>query len=189
MMNLDDWIGSTNKIMDAVVSAGLFYILIVILVRLVGKRSTAQLNNFDWIINVTVGSLAASGILLDSVPALRAAAAIATMMMLQFLLTWGVLRSGWAASVIKAKPTMLTHDGKYLKKAMKKTRVSEEEIRAVLREHGQTSVENVSWIVLETDGQMTVIPRQDAPLHEVDSLSDVEFIEEPNEGDDDEGRP
>lgn len=62
-----DWVNSWNDIGDAVLSAILFYILIVLAVRLFGKRSTAQLNNFDWIINITVGSLVASGILLGFV--------------------------------------------------------------------------------------------------------------------------
>ncbi len=100
MRETADWIKSWNDIGDAVLSALLFYVVIVVMVRIVGIRSTAQLNNFDWIINVTVGSIAASGILLDSVPALRAVAAIISLAALQFTLTWltPFLRMGQQAS-------------------------------------------------------------------------------------------
>lgn len=173
MQETADWIKNWNDIGDAVLSAVLFYFLIVFFVRLFGKRSTAQLNNFDWIINITVGSLAASGILLDNVPAFRAAAAILTIMMLQFVLTWLVLRVGWIARLVKAQPTMLTHKGKLLKEPMRRTRVSEEEICSVLRAHGM-AVNDANWVVLETDGKMTVIPNQDIELADAGTMADVE---------------
>ena len=58
-------------------NALLFYILIIVMVRIVGKRTTSEFNNFDWIINVAVGSLAASGVLLRNVATLDAITAIA----------------------------------------------------------------------------------------------------------------
>ncbi|WP_421990483.1 DUF421 domain-containing protein [Qipengyuania sp.] len=167
-----DWFGNWNDMVDTVLSAVLFYILIVMLVRLIGKRSTSQLNNFDWIINITVGSLAASGILLDSVPALRAVAAIGTIMILQFVLTWLVLRFDWVARLVKTKPTMLVHKGEFVEQAMRRTRISEEEICSALREHGHTT-NNVNWVVLETDGRLTVIPKQDVALRDADTMVHV----------------
>ena len=151
----------------------LFYVLIVILVRAFGKRSTAQLNNFDWIINITVGSLAASGILLDSVPALRATVAIVVIMILQFILTWLALRSKIVARLVKASPTLLTHKGQYIRSALRETRVSEEEICSALREHG-LATNDANWVVLESDGRLTVIPRQDIKLEEADTMGNVE---------------
>ncbi|MBX7493316.1 DUF421 domain-containing protein [Qipengyuania sp. 1NDW9] len=169
-----DWFGNWNDIADTAVSAVLFYIFIVFLVRLTGKRSTSQLNNFDWIINITVGSLAASGILLDSVPALRALVAISVIMALQYLLTRAVLKFDWLAQLIKASPTMLTHKGEYLDEAMRETRISEEEICSALREHGLTDPADANWVVLETDGRMTVIPRKELALQDAETMGNVD---------------
>ena len=173
MVETSDWIKSWNDIGDAALSAVLFYALIVVAVRLFGKRSTAQLNNFDWIINITVGSLAASGILLDSVPALRATVAIVVIMALQFLMTWLVLRYEFVANLVKASPTLLTHKGVFLKSAMRSTRVSEEEILSVLREHGMVT-NDANWVVLETDGRMTVIPKNEIELEDAQTMVNVE---------------
>ncbi|WP_336985583.1 DUF421 domain-containing protein [Altererythrobacter aquiaggeris] len=159
---------------DAAMSALLFYVLIVLVVRMVGKRSTAQLNNFDWIINITVGSIAASAILLDSVPAIRAAAAIISLAFLQFALTWLVLRYDWAQNLVKAAPTMLAHKGELLDESMRKTRISEAEICSVLRQHGMTNIEEANWVILETDGQLTVIPRKDIALKDAGTMGNVE---------------
>lgn len=174
MSETADWIKNWNDIGDTILSAILFYILIVAAVRIFGKRSTAQLNNFDWIINITVGSLAASGILLDSVPAIRAALAILTIMVLQFCMTWLALRYEWVSRVIKASPTLLTHRGKYLEATMRKTRVSHAEICAILREHGIPEVDGANWVILETDGQLTVIPKSPIELEDASSMCNVE---------------
>ncbi len=168
-----DWIKNWGEILDAAVSAVLFYFLIVAMVRIFGKRSTAQLNNFDWIINITVGSLAASGILLTSVPALRAAVAILTIMVLQFMLTWLTIRSRRVARLVKVSPTLLFHKGEYLHDAMRRSRISEEEVCSALREHG-VARKDANWVILETDGQMTVIPKQDVTLAEADTMGNVE---------------
>lgn len=177
MQDTIDWFGSWNDLWDTVFSALLFYIVIVVLVRLTGKRSTSQLNNFDWIINITVGSLAASGILLDSVPAVRAMAAIVTIMCLQYLMTWAVLHWDWAASMAKAKPTMLTHKGAFLEKGMRKTRVSQEEICSALREHGKFE-NRANWVVIETDGRLTVLPEDDIELQDAATMQNVEVLDD-----------
>ena len=150
-------------------NAFLFYVLIVVMVRLVGKRTTSELNNFDWIINVTIGSLAASGILLKNVATADAIMAIAVLAACQFVTTMVVQRSRKAADIVKAEPTLLTHKGE----AMERTRISEEEIRAALRQKGITENAGANWVVLETNGQLSVIPRQDARWDEAEALSDV----------------
>ena len=173
MQETADWIKHWNDIADAAVSAVLFFVLIVLVVRVFGKRTTAQFNNFDWIINITIGSLAASGILLDSVPALRAVAAILVMVMLQFMLTWLTVRSDVVSRIVKASPTLLFHKGEYVRKAMKRSRISEEEICSTLREHGMVN-SDVNWVILESDGTMTVIPKQDVELSDAATMANVE---------------
>ena len=178
MFDTVDWIKSWNDIGDTFVSAILFYVLIVALVRVMGKRSTSQLNNFDWIINITVGSLAASGILLDNVTAIRAAVAILVIMGLQFALTWGVLRWKWLAYVVKARPTMLAQEGVFLRQGMRKCRVSEHEIEAALREHGLVDLHEAQWVILETDGRITVIKRGSKGVGSANEFRYVERVDD-----------
>ena len=103
-----DLLSEPAHVLSIAISAAFFFVFIVVLVRVIGKRSTSQLNNFDWIINITVGSLAASGILLRDVHLLDAALAIAVLAGLQMLTTWSVLRSDLASKIVKAQPVLLT---------------------------------------------------------------------------------
>ena len=159
--------------MEISANAFLFYILIIVMVRVVGKRTTSEFNNFDWIINVAVGSLAASGILLRNVASVDAIAAVVVLAACQYITTKLVLRSDDVADVVKAEPTLLTHKGEYLRDAMARTRISEEEIKTALRAAGITANTDANWVVLETNGTMSVIPRQDVQWGDADALSDV----------------
>ena len=174
MDDTTDWFTGWDSFGDVLLSAFLFYFLIVILVRLIGKRTTAQLNNFDWIINITVGSLAASGILLDKVPALNAAGAIIVIALLQFVLTWLAVRSDFVTKLIKASPTMLTHKGNVLRESMLGSRISQAELYSVLRAHGITDVKDANWVILESDGSMTVLPRSDVELPDAAAMGNVD---------------
>ena len=154
-------------------NALLFYILIIVMVRIVGKRTTSQLNNFDWIINVAVGSLAASGILLQNVASIDAVVAIIVLATCQYATTYFVQRSQNIAAAVKAEPTLLTHKGEYLRDAMKRTRISEEEIMTALRSSGLTENAGANWVVLEPNGELSVIPRQDVRWEDAEALADV----------------
>lgn len=164
---------SWDRLISTAVSAGLFFVIVVVIIRLAGKRTTANMNNFDWIVAVAIGSLASSGILLKNVPIADATIAIVVLVALQWLTTWMTIRSPWFSSLIKPAPRMLTHKGQYLRNAMIKERVTQAEIDATLREAGYVSPEDANWVIIETNGILTVIPRQDASLDESDLLSGV----------------
>lgn len=170
-MNL--W-SSWQRLIEICASAVLFYVFIIAIVRILGKRATSELNNFDWIVNVAVGSLAASGILLDRVATLDAMAAIAVVAACQYFTTQWVQKTKLGSRVIKARPTLLTHKGEYLTEAMKKARVSKEEVRAALRQAGHTENEAANWVILETNGTMSVIPGQDVKLDKAEALKGVQ---------------
>lgn len=173
MDDLAGWFSNFEKMQNIAIGALFFYFLIVVLVRILGKRTTSQMNNFDWIINIAVGSLAASGILLSNVAILDATAAILVLATLQWGTTWLVVRSKLVTKLVKAEPTLLTHKGEYLEDAMRRTRVTEEEICSALRNQGITDPAGANWVVLETDGTLSVIPKQDVSLREAETMGNV----------------
>lgn len=161
---------------EVALSALLAYVAIVVVTRVSGARTTAQLNAFDWIVNVMVGSLAASAILLEDVSLLSALVAITVIVALQFALS--ALSQTFAPfeKAVKDEPTLLTHNGQLLEAAMRETRVSKDEIYTALRAEGMTDLADANWVILETNGTLSVIPRdanlnadQEAALEDVDA--------------------
>lgn len=143
------------------ITAPVMYLFIIASVRLSGKRSTSQMNNFDWVVTVAMGSIAASSIVLDGVTLLEAALATGVLLTLQYLVTRLVITSPLAASVIKPVPHLVVHEGVCLEDAMRDERVATEEVEAAVRSAGLTDIDEAQWVILETDASFSVIPKGD----------------------------
>lgn len=129
----------------------------VFLLRISGSRTLSKMNSFDLVVTIAFGSTLAT-ILTDSrVSLAEGLLAIALLVSLQFVLTWLSVRSRGISRIVKTQPTLLLRDGEYQRHAMQRVRVTEEEIRSAVRQHGLGSVEQVAAVILETDGSMSVI--------------------------------
>ena len=175
----ETFFNSAKHVLSSGVSAAVLFVVIVILIRMLGKRATGQMSNFDWIMSVTVGSLAASGILLKEVSLADVILAIAVIGVLQWSTAWLASRSEWFEKLVRAKPRLLVHKGRLLEEDMRRERISRHEIFAYLRGQGLVGPDRANWVILETDGTMTVIPRQDVPLDDAGVLDDVVWSSQP----------
>lgn len=150
----DGW----SNIISTSILAPLVYLSIILFIRLSGKRSTSQMNNFDWIVTVAMGSLVGSALVLEDVTLAESLFAIGLLMLLQYLFTFGATHFRWVEKLIKSEPRLL-YDNGYRKEAMQKERITESEILAAMREDGIARIEDVRFVVLETDASFSVIGR------------------------------
>ena len=164
MTYFDDWAGVARVVVTAVAA----YVALIVLLRVSGKRTLAQLNLFDWIVTVALGSTLAGVVLTPDVPLVEGVAALATLVGLQFAVAYIQSRTSRVEALVKAAPRLLAHDGELLFDAMQAERVTEREVAQAVREHGAASVEDVYAVVLETNGRMTVVrekPRAAVDVH------------------------
>ena len=171
--DISTWFNDWDRIQSILVSGLAVYIGIIILVRISGKRTTSQMNNFDWIITVALGGLVSSGILLKDVSVADAMIAAGWLIFLQWIMTTVILRSELICRLVKAKPTLLVDNGEMISENMKKERISEAEILAALRENGLHELSQAKWVVLETDASFSVIAANDSRPSEPQILSNV----------------
>ncbi len=150
----DSWIG----MLRIVVVGTSAYAILIFMLRISGKRTLSKMNAFDLVITVALGSTLATVLLNASVPLFDGIIALALLICLQFAMTWLSVRSTRFQNLIKADPTLLVHESRYLDAAMRQQRVTREEIGAALRASGRTDIAEILSVVLETDGSMTVIP-------------------------------
>lgn len=170
------FIDDQDTLLRILVSAPILYLAIIGFVRLVGKRATSQMNNFDWIVTVALGSLTASGILLKDVSILETLFAIGLLLGLQYCLTALAVRSKVVDNAIKAEPRLLVDNGAFLSRAMRKERVTEQEILSALREHGVKSMDEVRWVILESDASFSVIPKFEEGGSNLSALKNVNGV-------------
>ncbi|MFN4128617.1 MAG: DUF421 domain-containing protein [Paracoccaceae bacterium] len=153
-MFFDDWLG----LLRVIVVGTAAYVALIVMLRGSGKRTLSKMNAFDLIVTVALGSTLATVLLNADVPLLEGVLALALLVCLQYAITWLSVRSIWFRNLIKAEPTLLVHDGRMLTDAMRKQRVTAEEIDAALRQSGVPDLASVRSVVLETDGSLTVVP-------------------------------
>lgn len=151
----DSWQGLLRVLIVGIAA----YAALIVMLRGSGKRTLSKMNAFDLIVTVALGSTLATVLLSNSMPLLEGVLALALLVYLQYTITWLSVRSERFQNLIKAEPTLLVHEGRYLDTALRQQRVTREEIGAALRQSGKTDIAAVTSVVLETDGSMTVIPR------------------------------
>lgn len=142
------------------VVGALAYVSLVILLRLTGKRTLSKMNAFDLVVTVALGSTLATILLSKDAALAEGVLAFALLILLQFAVTWTSVRSKTFRKLIKAEPCLLFHEGAFLEGAMRRERVSQNEVLAAMRQAGHDVPAAVRSVVLETDGSMSVVAAQ-----------------------------
>ena len=148
---------TVNDVIRVLGSAVIIYVLIIVYIRLLGKRSTSELNNFDWIVTVSVGSIVASTIVLKDLSVTEGGLSIFILMMLQFLITKFMYNSVSFREFVKSNPQLLLFEGEFIEENMKKERILKREVYAAIRQNGLKSVKQIYAVVLETNSKISII--------------------------------
>lgn len=167
-MFFNSWI----DLLHVVFVGTMVYVALIVSLRITGKRTLSKWNAFDFVVTISLGSILASAFLSKTVALTEGVFAVAVIVGLQFLITWLSVRFAAVRDLVKAKPTLLLDHGKMLPSALRSQRVTESEVRAAVRAAGIAALEEVSAVVLETDGSFSVICKSHAVARS--ALQDVE---------------
>jgi uncharacterized membrane protein YcaP (DUF421 family) len=156
------WFDTTAGVLRTLAVGAAAYVWLVLVLRVSGKRTLAKLNAFDLVVTVALGSTLATILLSADVAWAEGAAAVALLAFLQFAVAWVTSRWPAARAVTTASPTVLLRDGVPRADALQAQRVTEAELRQACRSSGAGDLGLVAWVVLETDGSLSVITSQQA---------------------------
>ena len=152
-MLFDTWFG----LVRIVVVGTTAYAALVLILRVFGKRTLAKLNAFDLVVTVALGSTLATVLLSKSVALADGLLGFALLVGLQYAVAWLSVRSPRFGAVVKSEPSLLLHRGRFLEGAMRRQRVTQEEVVSALRSSGLARPEDAAAVVLETDGSLSVV--------------------------------
>lgn len=153
-----------------IVAAVLAYGWLVLVLRVAGKRSLAKLNAFDLVVTVALGSTLATVLLSKDVPLLEGMLAFAALAALQWVVSRLSISSRWFKRLVRSDPRLLFEQGRYREAAMTDERVTRSEIDAAIRGAGFGRPDAVGAVVLETDGSLSVIAREEGGLTILESV-------------------
>ena len=154
--------GSAYGLLRILVVGPLAYFLLIVILRVSGKRTLAKMSAFDFVVTVALGSTLATVLLSKDVPLSEGVLGFAVLALLQFIIAWVAQRFEPVEAAVKANPRVLLRDGVIDADAMLAERVTKSEIAAAVRQAGYGDFSMIAAVVLETDGSFSVVPRDKA---------------------------
>lgn len=153
----DTW----DSVLRVIITVLVMYPILILLLRLSGKRSLSKLNMFDFVITVALGSIFAAVLIYESITVADAVASTVLLLLAQALISRLSIEWSFVEDVIKPDPTMIFFEGEFLEDAMKSVRVTKAEIYAEVRQAGIPCMNEVYAVVLETNGVISVLAPND----------------------------
>jgi uncharacterized membrane protein YcaP (DUF421 family) len=146
--------------MDIVLRAAFVFFVILFMTRVIGRRELSSLQPFDLILLIVLGDLIQQGVTQSDYSVTGATMAVATFGLLTLLVSWLSFRFPRLRPVLDGEPIVILQDGKLIEKNLKRERLTPEEIAEEARQQQIASLEDVQWAVLETNGKISFIPKQ-----------------------------
>ena len=135
------------------------YIIILIVMRLMGKREIGQLQPFELVIAIMIADLASIPMTENGVPIQNGIIPILGLLVMHLLISIINMKSIKAREIICGKPTILIYRGKINENALRQERFTINELEERLRGNNISSLGEVEYAILETSGGLTVIPK------------------------------
>lgn len=137
----------------------ILYILVLATMRLMGKREIGQLQPFELAIAIMIADLASVPMSDTGIPIFNGIVPILGLLIMQMLISFLNMKSMWAREVLSGKPTILIYRGKIDEKLLRKEKITLNELQERLRQDSIFTIADVEYAILETSGQLTVIPK------------------------------
>ena len=137
------------------------YIVVLIVMRLMGKREIGQLQPFELAIAIMIADLAAVPMAETGIPISNGIIPILGLLVMHLIISFLNLKSMKIREILCGKPAILIYRGKIDEKVLKKERFTLNELQERLRSSNVVNLGDVEYAILETSGQVTVIQKPD----------------------------
>ncbi len=146
--------------MEIVIRASVLFLLLWGVTRAMGKRTLSEMSAFELLLLVVLGDLIESAVTLDDSSATGAVLAVSTIVLWVLLFSWLALRSRFLRRGIEGTPVVLVHDGRVNDAALRRERISVDDLLGSAREHGIADLADVAYGVLEAEGRISFVLRE-----------------------------
>lgn len=149
----------------ALVRTIILYLVIIVGIRLMGKRQIGQLEPSELVLSLLIADLAAVPMQDFSIPLIMGVIPILTLLCLSTILSVLTVRSIRFRALLCSRPSIVIREGKVLYREMVKNRFTVDELMEELRMAGITNLSAVKYAILETTGRISVLPYpEEAPV-------------------------
>lgn len=135
------------------------YIIAMFLARLMGKKLISQMTFFDFVIGVSMGAIIANSIVSQIFTPVSAMVGLIVLSVLVIVTGYIHIKSFKLRKIINSKPDILIDNGNIVETNMKSNRITISELMMKLREKNIFNVADVEFAIIETDGELSVLPK------------------------------
>ncbi len=147
----------THVIVEIVLRTIVIYLVVLVGVRLSGKREVGQMTPFDLTLLLLISNSVQNAMTGPDTSLIGGIAAAITLLILNYLIAELSGTNRRFRKAVEGQPTLLVHNGEVITAHMSKERVSMDELERALREHGINSYHDVALGVLEVDGSISCL--------------------------------
>lgn len=135
------------------------YLVVLVVMRLMGKREIGQLQPFELAISIMIADLASTPMTEIGIPLTNGIVPILGLLVMHLLISMLNMKSLKVREIVCGKPRILIHRGKIDENALKKERLTINELQEKLRSNDVVTLGEVEYAILETSGEVTVIKK------------------------------
>ncbi|MEJ7776865.1 MAG: YetF domain-containing protein [Sphingomicrobium sp.] len=146
--------------MDVVLRASIIFWMLFLLLRLLGKRELGQMTPFEFVSLIVLGDLVQQAVTHNDYSITAATLAVATFGFWALIFGWVDFRSKRLRKLIDGEPRVLVRDGEVIEAMLLRDKISVDEVFSEMRLAGISSVDQVDWAILETNGKISFIEKK-----------------------------
>ncbi|NMB38393.1 MAG: DUF421 domain-containing protein [Firmicutes bacterium] len=137
----------------------ILYVVVVLTMRLMGKRQIGQLEPYELVITIMIAELAAIPMEDRAIPLLNGLIPIFTLLFFQVTISYLNMKSLWLRSFMDGNPSIVIRNGKICMHQLSRARYNINELLEQLRLQGYFNIGDIEYAVLETSGNLSVLPK------------------------------
>lgn len=143
-------------------SAAVYFFLLIV-IRLAGKRQVAQMTPFDLVVLLLISNVVQNAVIGNDNSLGGGLIGVMFILLLNAGVAWVVFRSKSVSRIVEGEPSLLVHNGVIMKARMDREKVTVHDLQEAMREHGLVDIGHVRYAVLEPDGKISILVRQEHP--------------------------
>lgn len=152
----------------------ILYSISILALRLMGKRQIGELQPFELVIAIMISELASMPMQDSRMPLINGIIPVITLLILQITISVVQLKSEKVQKLICGKPSILIEDGKINIQELRHQRINVNDLMEELRLNGYFNIQDIEYAILETSGQLSIIPNsQLSPVKRADLAMNV----------------
>ncbi|OPY57793.1 MAG: hypothetical protein A4E55_01401 [Pelotomaculum sp. PtaU1.Bin035] len=133
------------------------YFLVLVIIRMMGKREIGQLSPFDFVVAIIIAELAAMPMEITDIPIWHSVLPLMILGLLEVVMSYATLFSRTIRGIVCGYPQVIIKNSRLQRDEMRKARYNLDDLLGQLREKGIVDVNDVEFAVLETSGRLSVI--------------------------------